>query len=179
MSQDKSASREPDPFFDAVGRVTVAGTAMDASLHNLLSAVALEPTLIMYTNAANTSQLIELCRLALTVGTVTSEDVTEIEACLKRADALRIRRNDIVHSLHMWEEAGDGIEAMKPIRKNLGYKTTPITIEAMRALAEEIHTLRGEIFRVGWNANAGRMPGMGGLIPPQDTEKGSETTGNT
>ncbi|MFJ5739087.1 hypothetical protein [Streptomyces microflavus] len=165
MSHNKPAAREPDPFFDAVGRVTVAGTAMDASLHHLLGTVALEPTLIMHMNAASTSQLIEMCRLALTVGVLAPADVTQIETCLKRADGLRLRRNEIVHSLYIRSEPSQGIEAMKPVRKSLGYKAAPVTIEAMHALADEIHILREDLFRTGWNATAGRMEGMGGLIP--------------
>ncbi|MEV8047645.1 hypothetical protein AB0P02_27955 [Streptomyces griseoluteus] len=174
MSQDKPLVCEPDPFFDAVGRVTVAGAAMDASLHNLLGVIAMEPTLIMYANAANTNQLIELCRLSLTVGTLAPEDVTQVEACLKRADKLRVRRNDVVHSLYMGAESGEGLDALKPVRKALGYKATPITIGAMRTLADEIHALRNELFRVGWNARAGKMPGMGGLIPPWGVQEGAD-----
>ncbi|MET8453500.1 hypothetical protein [Streptomyces sp. NPDC005209] len=59
--------------------MTLAGGELDFSLRHLLGAITHEPTLIMYANAANTSQLIEFCKLALKVGHLASEDVAEID----------------------------------------------------------------------------------------------------
>ncbi|GED89341.1 hypothetical protein TNCT6_64260 [Streptomyces sp. 6-11-2] len=98
------------------------------------------------------------------MGIVAPEDATEIEACLKGADNIRIRRNAIVHSIYMKAESGEGMEALKPVRKSLGYNAKPITVEEMEALADEVTVLRSDLFRVGWNAGAGKQPGMG-LIP--------------
>ncbi|MFD4968927.1 hypothetical protein [Streptomyces sp. NPDC058424] len=166
MTLNNNPPGERNPFLEAVGRVTIAGTELDASLHHLLGAIALEPTLLMHANGANTDKLLQLCRLALTVGTVEPDDVTEIEACLKRADSIRIRRNAVVHSIYMTVELGQGMEALKPIRKSLGYNAKPITVEEMEALADEVTVLRSDMFRAGWNAGAGKQPGMG-LIPPR------------
>ena len=58
-----AVTRERNPFFEAVGRVTVAGAELDFSLKGLLGAIAHEPTLIMYANSQSTSKLIELCNL--------------------------------------------------------------------------------------------------------------------
>jgi hypothetical protein len=120
-----AAPRERNPFLEAVGRVTVAGAELDFGLRSLLGAIAHEPTLLMYANAANTSQLIEFCRLSLKVGVIADEHVPDIEACLTRADKFRERRNTIVHALYMPTESGIGIEAMNPTRKKFGYNSTP------------------------------------------------------
>ncbi|MFF1604204.1 hypothetical protein ACFVYV_43465 [Streptomyces mirabilis] len=178
MTSDATAP-ERNPFLEAVGRVTVAGAQLDASLHHLLGAIAHEPTLIMYANAASTDQLLQFCRLALTVGTIEPEDVTEIEACLKRADSLRIRRNTVVHSIYMTAESGEGFDAMKPVRKSLGYSVTPITVEEMETLADEVAVLRSDMFTAGWNATAAKLPGMGRVGPraPGDTVYGVRTDG--
>jgi len=158
--------QERDPFLEAVGRVTLAGGELDFALRHLLGAIAHEPTLLMYANAANTSQLIEICKLALKVGHVAPEDAAEIEACLTRAEKFRDRRNTIVHALYAQAESGVGIEAMNPVKKNLGYRTSAVTVEQMKALADEVALLRDAMFRVGWNAGAGKMPGMAKLPPP-------------
>ncbi|MGW5368969.1 hypothetical protein ACWER6_26245 [Streptomyces sp. NPDC004009] len=165
MTSD-AASRKRDPFLEAVGRVTLSGGELDASLRHLLGAITSEPTLIMYANAANTSQLIEFCKLALKVGHLAPEDVAEIDACLTRADKFRSRRNTIVHALWTMNESGDGIEAMNPVRKNLGYHTSAVTVEEMEALADEVLLLREAMFRAGWNARAAKLPGMRKVQPP-------------
>ncbi|WP_245608049.1 hypothetical protein [Streptomyces hokutonensis] len=165
MTND-AAPRERNPFLEAVGRITLAGGELDFSLRHLLGAITIEPTLIMYANAANTSQLLEFCRLALTVGHIPSEDIAEIESCLTRADTFRKRRNTIVHALYAPTENGVGIEAMNPIRKNLGYHTSAVSIEEMEALADEVALLQNDMFRAGWNARSAQMPGMQKIPPP-------------
>ncbi|WP_445279649.1 hypothetical protein [Streptomyces sp. DSM 118148] len=165
MTSD-AAPRKRDPFLEAVGRVTLSGGELDASLRGLLGAITFEPTLLMYANAANTSQLIEFCKLALKVGHLAPEEVTEIESCLIRADKFRTRRNTIVHALYMLKEPGDSIEAMNPARKSLGYHASTVTVEEMEALADEVVLLRDAMFRAGWNARAGKLPGMDRIPPP-------------
>lgn len=157
-----AATPERNPFLEAVGRVTVAGAHLDRSLHGLLGSIAFEPTLLMYANAGNTDQLIEFCRLGLTVGTLADEAAAEIGACLDRARALKDKRNVIVHSIFMEAEEGNGFDAMKPSRRKLGSSVTAITVEEMEAVAEQIEELRHELFRVGWNARCGEtgMPPM-------------------
>ncbi|MFD8967730.1 hypothetical protein ACFV0C_22500 [Streptomyces sp. NPDC059568] len=100
------AARERNPFLEAVGRVTLAGAELDISLKGLLGSIARESTLIMYANSQNTSKLIEFCKLALTVGHLEPEDVTEISACLTRAEKCRDRRNTIVHAIYAPAESG-------------------------------------------------------------------------
>ncbi|WP_216588567.1 hypothetical protein [Streptomyces brasiliscabiei] len=154
------ATPERNPFLEAVGRVTLAGAALDASLRGLLGSIAHEPTLLMYANAEGTARLIELCELALTVGTVDGQDVIEIKACLTRARQLKDKRNTVVHSIFAPAEDGDGFEAMKPLRKNIGLSVSAITIAEMEATAESIEDLRSDMFRAGWNVNAKRMGGQ-------------------
>lgn len=166
MTLNNSPERERNPFLEAVGRVTLAGGELDHSLRHLLGTIALEPTLIMYANATKTAELLTICRLALKASTLGAEHVTEIEACLNRADTFRNRRNTIVHALYMPAESGAGIDAMSPAKKTLGYNTSPISIEEMEALAEEVTVLRDDMFTAGWNATAGKMPGMQ-PIPPR------------
>ncbi|MFE2828464.1 hypothetical protein [Streptomyces sp. NPDC059271] len=163
---DTDTARERNPFFEAVGRVTLAGAELDISLKGLLGSIAHEPTLIMYANSQNTSKLIEFCKLALTVGHLAEEDVAEITACLARADKCRDRRNTIVHAIYAPAESGAGIEAMNPMGKKLGYRVSAVSVEAMESLADEVTVLRNDMFRAGWNARAGRMPGMQ-PIPPR------------
>lgn len=159
MNQDNTA-HELSPFFDAVGRVTAAGARMDASLHQLLGSLSMEATLMMHANTASTVQLIDFCRLALDVHTKDPEDEAAISACLDRANVLRIRRNDVVHSLYMQADAGDVWDAMKPVKKNVGYKVTSITVEALLTLSKDIETLLSDMFRASWNATAAKLPGM-------------------
>ncbi|MEU7048057.1 hypothetical protein [Streptomyces eurythermus] len=165
MTMD-AAPRERNPFLEAVGRVTLAGGELDFSLRHLLGAITLEPTLLMYANAANTSQLIEFCKIALSVGHLDAADVEEIMPCLTRAEKFRNRRNTIVHALYAPSESGVGMETMNPVKKNLGYRTSAVTVEEMEALADEVIVLREDMFRVGWNARAAKLPGMG-KIPPR------------
>ncbi|MEU9979514.1 hypothetical protein [Streptomyces sp. NPDC051014] len=169
--------RERNPFLEAVGRVTIAGAELDLALRHLLGSIAHEPTLLMYANNQNTSKLIELCKLALTVGHLAPEDVTEISACLARADRCRDRRNTIVHAIYAPDESDVGMEAMNPVRKNLGYRVSSISVEEMEALADEVTVLRDDMFRVGWNASAAKMPGMAPIPPrkPGDTVNGVPT----
>ncbi|MFF3412928.1 hypothetical protein ACFYW8_43775 [Streptomyces sp. NPDC002742] len=159
MSDESSSIRARNPFLEALGRVTMAGAQLDSSLHHLVSALTHEPTLIFHLHDAGTDKLIQLCELALTVYPFEEGDIVEIKACLKRADKLRIRRNDIVHSLYMQEESGEGLEAMKPIKRSIGFHVTPITPEAMEAVADEIEVLRHDLFVVGWNARASEREG--------------------
>ncbi|MFB8017301.1 hypothetical protein ACFC36_01910 [Streptomyces rubiginosohelvolus] len=162
MTADAEAP-ERNRFLEAVGRVTLAGAQLDFSLRSLLGAIAFEPTLLMYANAEGTARLIDLCKLALKVGTVAPEDMTEIEACLARANDLRIKRNTVVHSMFMQAEDGDGFEAMKPISKGLGVSVSILTIVEMEATAQAVEELRLDMFRAGWNARCAdtgmaRMP---------------------
>ncbi|MEW1757816.1 hypothetical protein AB0393_15030 [Streptomyces cyaneofuscatus] len=143
---------ERNRFLEAVGRVTLAGAQLDFSLRGLLGALAFEPTLLLSANAESTANLIKLCRLALKVGTVAPEHAAEAEACLRRADALRLERNTVVHSMYAQAEEGDGFEAMKPISKGFGYSVTLLTIVEMEATAQAVEALRSDMFRVGWNA---------------------------
>jgi hypothetical protein len=166
MTLNEQPERARDPLMEAIGRVTVAGAQLDAALHGLLGTIAFEPTLLKHTNGASTDQLIQFCRLALTVGTIAEPDVKEIAACLDKADNIRKRRNTVVHSLYMQAETGNGVEALKPVRKNLGYLATPITPDEMEDLADEVTVLRDDMFRAGWNSKAGKMPGMQ-PIPPR------------
>lgn len=166
MTLNNSPERERDPFLEAVGRVTLAAAQLDISLKSLLGAIAHEPTLIKYANSQNTSKLLEFCKLALKVGHLAPEDVTEIAACLARAEKCRDRRNTIVHAIYMPSESGDGLEAMNPVGKKLGYRVSSISVEEMEALADEVTVLRDDMFTAGWNANAGKMPGMP-PIPPR------------
>ncbi|MFE9601988.1 MULTISPECIES: hypothetical protein [Streptomyces] len=165
MNNADAAAPERNPFLEAVGRVTVAGAHLDRSLHSLLGSIAFEPTLLVYANAANTDQLIDFCRLALTVSTMADAEAGEITACLNQAKALKNKRNTIVHAIFMSAGEGDGYEAMKPARKTLGHSVTPLTIEDMETVAQQIEELRHELFRLGWNARCARsgMP----LMPPR------------
>ncbi|WP_381562918.1 hypothetical protein [Streptomyces eurythermus] len=164
MTMD-AAPRERNPFLEAVGRVTVAGAELDLSLRQLLGSIAHEPTLLMYANAASTSQLIELCELALRVGHLAAEDVTAISACLKSANDFRKQRNTIVHGLFGPDESGTGLEAVMPRRKSWGYQASAVSIEQMEKLADEVVVLQARMFRAGWNASAARFPGMSKLPP--------------
>lgn len=166
MTLNNSPERERDPFLEAVGRVALAGAELDISLKDLLAAIAHEPTLIKYANSQNTSKLIEFCKLALAVEHLAPEDVTEITACLARAEKCRDRRNTIVHAIYMPSESGDGVEALNPRSRKLGYRVSAISVEEMEALADEITVLRDDMFTAGWNSNAGKMPGME-PIPPR------------
>ncbi|MFE2684024.1 hypothetical protein [Streptomyces mirabilis] len=166
MTLNNSPERERNPFLEAVGRVTLAGAELDISLKSLLGAIAHEPTLIMYANTQNTSKLIEFCKLALTVGHLVSEDVTAISACLDRAEKCRDRRNTIVHAIYGPAESDVGLEAMNPVRKSLGYRVSAISVEEMEALSDEVTVLRSDMFTAGWNAVAGKVPGMR-PIPPR------------
>ncbi|MFJ6835515.1 hypothetical protein [Streptomyces sp. NPDC091209] len=71
-----------------------------------------------------------------------------------------------MHAICAPAESGVGIEAMNPMGKKLGYRVSSISIEQMEALADEVTVLRDDMFRAGWNAHAGKMPGLG-LIPPR------------
>ncbi|MGV9248976.1 hypothetical protein [Streptomyces sp. NPDC003710] len=155
MTLNDGPNRERNPFLEAVGRVTIAGAQLDASLHKLLGIVTHEPTLLAYANAGSTDQLIQLCRLALAVSlTIWPDDKKALEACLKRADDLRTRRNNVVHSLSFQVEASQHVEASKPVRKGFGYKTTRISVEEMETVADEVEKLRDDMFVAGWNAVA-------------------------
>jgi hypothetical protein len=131
----------------------------------------------MYANTQNTSKLIEFCKLALDVGHLAPEDVTEISACLVRADKCRDRRNTIVHAIYLPAESGVGFEALNPVRKQLAYRAASISVEEMEALADEVAILRDDMFRAGWNATAAKMPGMKPIEPrkPDDTVNGVPT----
>ncbi|MGW2550673.1 hypothetical protein [Streptomyces sp. NPDC001635] len=166
MTLNDQTPRERNPFLEAVGRVTIAGTELDMSLRHLLSTITRESTLIHYANAAGTDKLLQLCRLALTAGPVAPEDVPAIAACLDRANRIRERRNRIVHSLFLPTDSDDGINAWKPQSRSIGYTATPVTVEEMEDLADEVTVLRDDLFRAGWNAGPGKDPGMG-PIPPR------------
>ncbi|GGW47287.1 hypothetical protein CP966_25315 [Streptomyces galilaeus] len=153
MTTDPTA-RERNPFLEAVGRVTVAGAALDHNLHNMLGMLSMEPTLIHLANAEGTARLIELCELVVSVHGFAAEDAADIRQCLARAKALKDKRNTVVHSLYMGAEDGNGLEALKPLRRKLGHTATPITVEEMEALADDIVQLRTDIFRATWNARA-------------------------
>ncbi len=157
---------ERNAFFEAVGRVTVGGAHLDARLHNLLGALAPEPTLLRFANAATTDQLIQFCRLALKNGALEPGDVAEIETCLDRADGLRKRRNDVVHAIHLRFDGSEVLESLKPARRSLGYKATSLTVEGIEDLADEMDELIHAMFRVAWNAGPAKAPGMH-LIPPE------------
>lgn len=161
-----AAPRERNPFLEAVGRVTLAGGELDFSLRHLLGAITIEPTLIMYANAATTSQLIEFCKLALKVGHLPAEDVTAIETCLSRAENFRNRRNTIVHALYTPAESDSGVEAMNPLKKSLGYRASAVSVEEMETLADEVTLLQSDMFRAGWNAHAAQMPGLQKIPAP-------------
>lgn len=145
-------------FFEAVGKVTVAGAHLDFSLHNVLGQIAFEPTLLSLANAEGTAKLIEWCERALANYDVDmdAEDVAELKRCLAKAKELKDKRNTIVHSLFMQSMEGEGMEALKPLRRTLGHKATKITIAEMEATASEMEALRGELFRAAWNATSKR-----------------------
>lgn len=168
--------RERDPFLEAVGRVALAGAALDIALKGLLGRIAPEPTLIMYANSQNTSKLIEFCKLALRVEHLAKEDIATISACLDRAESCRDRRNTAIHAIYAPAEAGDGIEAMNPLSKKLGYRVSPASVERMEMLADEITVLMHDMSTAGWNATAGKMPGMQPIPPrlPGQTVNGTE-----
>ncbi|WP_329034495.1 hypothetical protein OIE71_18370 [Streptomyces sp. NBC_01725] len=172
-----AAPRERNPFLEAVGRVTIAGAELEVALKGLLGAIAHEPTLIMYANSQNTSKLIEFCKLALDVGHLAPDEVSEISACLTRAEKCRDRRNTIVHAIYSPAESGIGIEAMNPVRKKLGYRVSAISVREMEALADEVTILRSDMFRAGWNAGAAKLPGMRPIPSrkPGDTVNGVPT----
>ncbi|WP_240657803.1 hypothetical protein [Streptomyces populi] len=170
MPLSDTPKRERDPFLEAVGRITLAAGELDHSLRSLLGSIAFEPTLIKYANAAKTDQLIQFCKLALTNGVIEPEGVDEITKCLERADRFRDRRNKIVHAIYSQNESGTGIEGLNPVRKNLGYRATPISVEEMEALADEVALLRSDMFRAGWNATAGKAPGLGTIPAPKPGE---------
>lgn len=168
MTLSDNPKRERNPFLEAVGRVTVSGGEIDFGLRHLLGAIAPEPTLIWDANAASTDQLTRLCRLAVKVRDVEPADAAEIESCLQRVDDFRLRRNTIVHAIY--SAAGEGVvEAMNPMKKRLGYKVTPVTVEEMEALADEVIILRSDLFRVGWNASAAHA-GMERMPEPRSGE---------
>ncbi|MGW0795954.1 hypothetical protein [Streptomyces sp. NPDC002692] len=159
-------NKERDPFLEAVGRVTLAGGQIDHALRGLIGTITLEPTLSMHANAAKTQELVTIARLGLKGGKIDQPDADEIEASLKRVDRFRERRNTIVHALFMPAESGTGLDAMNPARKNIGYNTSSITVEEMEELADDAQLLIAELFRVGWNARAGKLPGMQPLPNP-------------
>ncbi|MGP4090746.1 hypothetical protein [Streptomyces sp. KR55] len=57
MTSD-ATPRERNPFFEAVGRVTVAGAELDFSLRQLLGTIAPEPTLLLSANTEGCARLI-------------------------------------------------------------------------------------------------------------------------
>ncbi|AYD81670.1 hypothetical protein SEA_KROMP_69 [Streptomyces phage Kromp] len=156
----------PNAFLEAVGRVTVQGAQLDARLHTLLGNLALDPVLLRRANGASTGQLINFCDLALKNGTLEQGEIAEVKAALARADALRERRNAVVHSIHLRFESSEVLKQLKAARRTLGYNSTTITVEEMEALAVEMQELGVELFRVGWNAGPAKAPGMD-RIPPQ------------
>ncbi|MFF7763136.1 hypothetical protein [Streptomyces griseorubiginosus] len=159
----EASPRERDPFLEAVGRVTVAGAHLDRHLHHLLGSLAFEPTLLVLANAEGTARLIELCELALKCyNHDEAADLADVKDCLARAKVLKDKRNTVVHSLFMQAEDGNGLEAMRPVRKTLGHSVTPITIEEMESLAKEMEELRSDLFRAGWNIRSAQtgMPRM-------------------
>ncbi|WP_143663535.1 hypothetical protein [Streptomyces sp. NRRL B-24085] len=163
---NEAAPRERDPFLEAVGRVTVAGAHLDRHLHSLLGSLAFEPTLLVLANAEGTARLIELCELALKC--YNHDDpaaLADVKDCLTRAKALKDKRNTVVHSLFMQAEDGNGLEAMRPVRKTLGHSVTPITIGKMESLAKEIEELQSDLFRAGWNIRA-PLTGMARMHRP-------------
>ncbi|MET7711012.1 hypothetical protein [Streptomyces sp. NPDC005407] len=171
MTSDATAP-ERDPFLEAVGRVTVAGAHLDASLHGLLGAIAFEPTLLKLANAEGTARLIDMCEVALTVGTLAPEDVAEVRACLARARELKDKRNQIVHSIFLQAEKGNGFEAMKPRSRKLGSSVVSLTVEEMEATAKQMAELRERMFRAGWNGRC-KMTGMTPIPPPAPSAEAS------
>jgi hypothetical protein len=165
-----AAPRERDPFVEAVGLVTIAGAQLDFSLRNMLGSITREPTLIMYANAASTSQLIELCRLALKTGVTADKFIPAIEDCLTRADRFRVRRNTIVHALYLPTGPDGGVEAMNPLKKKMGYNSSPVTVEEMESLVADATILRSDMFSATWNASTAGLPGMPPIPPRRSGE---------
>ncbi|MFF9215594.1 hypothetical protein [Streptomyces viridosporus] len=163
----EAATPQRNPFLEAVGRVTVAGANLDFSLHHLLGQLAMEPTLLVLANAEGTARLIELCELALNMYELEMEpeDVADVKRCLARAKAVKDKRNLVVHSLYMPDANGDGMEALKPLRKTLGQRATKISVAEMEAIAAEMEALRSDLFRAGWNAKT-RHSGMSRIPQP-------------
>ncbi|MFF4508218.1 hypothetical protein [Streptomyces sp. NPDC001401] len=171
MTLNNEPGRERNPFLEAVGRVTVAGAELDIAQKGLLGAIAHESTLLLYANSQNTSKLIEFCKPALDIGHQAPDDVAEISACRVRAEKCRDRRNTIVHAIYTPAETGNGLEAMNPVRKNLGYRVSSTSVEEMEALADEVTILRDDMFRAGWNTDAANRPGMDRLPPRQPGQR--------
>jgi hypothetical protein len=148
---------ERNPFLEAVGRVTVAGAHLDRFLHSLLGSLAFEPTLLVLANAEGTARLIELCELALKCYNHDDPaDLADVKDCLARAKVLKDKRNTVVHSLFMQAEGGNGLEAMRPVRKTLGHSVTPITVDEMENVAKEMEGLQRDLFRAAWNIKSQR-----------------------
>ncbi|MFJ8192797.1 hypothetical protein ACIQ8D_24000 [Streptomyces sp. NPDC096094] len=170
MTSD-AVTPERSPFFEAVGRVTVAGANLDSSLHHLLGQIALEPTLLRLANAEGAARLIELCELALQTyrSEIPAEDMAALSSCLVRAKALKDKRNAVVHSIFLQALEGEGLEAARPARKSLGQRVLTITIPEMETIADDVEALRLELFRAGWNAGA-HASGMSRL-PAQSTNQ--------
>ncbi|MFJ9865974.1 hypothetical protein [Streptomyces sp. NPDC101165] len=66
------------------------------------------------------------------------------------------------------DEPGASFEAMNPAKKNVGYRTSAVSVQEMEALANEVALLRDAMFRTGWNSRAAKMPGMRKIPPPPD-----------
>ncbi|WP_433892506.1 hypothetical protein [Streptomyces sp. CA-111067] len=151
----EEASRERNPFLEAVGSITLAGGMLDNHLRTLLGSLAHEPTLLAHANAESTDRLIDLCRLALRMQAIPKDEAAEVNKCLDLARDLKNKRNQVVHSIFFHQEDGE-IQAMKPVKKTIGMSGTAITVSEMEETAAQIQELCLELFRTGWNATAHR-----------------------
>jgi hypothetical protein len=155
---------EPDPFFDAVGRVAFAWAQLESELSQLLVALLHTPMAGLlavgqsFTVVCSHIQAVADLPVPLEQHDVPRQRLTDdfrgrIRDVLSRSRTLSHSRQALVHGLWLHDPSTGTWASIRPRQHELLMKIRPFTVEEMHRVAGEIQALTADVERLGSNVD--------------------------
>jgi hypothetical protein len=156
---------DPDPFFDAVGRVAFAWAQLENELSQLLVALLHAPTADILTvgqpfrvvcdhiEAVAGTSVPPRRRTGVPRQRLSDDFRRRTRDVLSRSRALSKKRQDLVHGLWLYDPSTGTGASMLPRRHELLMDIRPFTVEEMHRIAAKIQALTADVERLGSNVD--------------------------
>jgi hypothetical protein len=154
---------EPQPLYDAIGRVVLEAAGMESQLGDLISAVSLGPLTVYLTRGQPFAVLEQMLKALIDNDHVPEPLHSQVREARSEAIRLHGRRNAIVHGTWLPGEAPGQFTAFRPGKYRLSGTPHAFSIDEMHDLAHDLAVLAMRMFMLAWNVEA-QQSGM----PPQE-----------
>jgi len=150
----KGAVIEPQPLFDAIGRVAFESAGLERAYSEIVAVMALGGLSIFFTKGAAPAQLKQVVEPLLKNEHIPEPYRSQAREVLLRADQLLELRNHVIHGqwLAIVDELGVAqYSTHRAKRHAISDRSREWTIPELHRLAQDMYQLKGQMFNVQWN----------------------------